>query len=410
MKILWMSNAPWVGTGYGVQTLHAIQALRDRGHEVEVFAFYGLEGGVIEWEGFKVWPHTDFDSFGNDVIRLHLKHSEADVVVTLLDPFVLDMSIWGDLPVPWIAWVPIDADNIGHPTLERLKLINYPIAMSNHGAQQIEAAGVPVAETIYHSVDVDEFYELEIEERMANRRSLFGIEDNVFLAGMVMANKGDRKQFAKHFEGFRLFLDQHPDIEARLFLHTNPTNKMGGWDINRLAKKFGLDHMVYHAEEYPTTVVYVTNEIMRKLYNCMDVLLHCSAGEGFGVPIIEAQACGVPVIAHNVTSMSELVWNGYLVDPSEKYLAMHEGFQYLPDVQQIADRLHDVYLRGNSETHRAVGRQSVINNCSRQVIGDKWDEVIREVEERERARADAGEAQSEPGAEGSDARESELAG
>lgn len=385
MRILWMSNAPWTGTGYGVQTKLILRELVKQGHDVECFAFYGLHGGRVTYDGYNVWPASDFDPWGNDVIRLHLKHSEADAVVTLLDPFVLDVDIWGKLNKPWIAWVPIDCDNIGWETEARLKLINYNVAMSHHGEQQMELAGIPAAATIYHAVDPDAMYEMDQTES----RKYLGLDEDCFLIGMVMANKGDRKQFAKHFEAIRLWMERRPDENIQIFMHTDQTTKMGGWDIPQLVRKFGLNGKVHTTSQYFTSVVYADDEQIRQMYSAMDVLMQCSAGEGFGVPIIEAQLCGTPVIAHGVTSMPELVKNGYLVTSSEKYLAAHGGFQYLPDVEDMADKLEAIWRRGNPPDVKQAAKNWVQMSCSTEVIGRQWSYLLEEVTQLETARADA---------------------
>ena len=51
------------------------------------------------------------------------------------------------------------------------------------------------------------------------------------------------------------------------------------------------------------------------LYNASDVLLHTSEYEGFGMPILEAMACGIPVVCSKKASIPEVVGScGYLVD------------------------------------------------------------------------------------------------
>jgi glycosyltransferase involved in cell wall biosynthesis len=54
-------------------------------------------------------------------------------------------------------------------------------------------------------------------------------------------------------------------------------------------------------------------------YQKSDILFFASTYEGFGLPIIEAQACGIPVITSNFGSMQEITENGqsaHLVDPT----------------------------------------------------------------------------------------------
>ncbi|MEM2614575.1 MAG: glycosyltransferase, partial [Nitrososphaerota archaeon] len=48
---------------------------------------------------------------------------------------------------------------------------------------------------------------------------------------------------------------------------------------------------------------WLREEDMPKLYNSADVYLHTSEYEGFGLPILEAMACGVPVVASNKASI-----------------------------------------------------------------------------------------------------------
>lgn len=59
----------------------------------------------------------------------------------------------------------------------------------------------------------------------------------------------------------------------------------------------------------------VSNEKMPFFYNASDVLLHTSEYESFGMPLLEAMACGLPIVASNKASIPEVVGDcGELVD------------------------------------------------------------------------------------------------
>jgi glycosyltransferase involved in cell wall biosynthesis len=65
-------------------------------------------------------------------------------------------------------------------------------------------------------------------------------------------------------------------------------------------------------------------EELRELYGAATALVYVSFFEGFGIPILEAMQCGVPVITSDVSSMPEVAGEaGYLVDPE--------------NIQQISD-------------------------------------------------------------------------
>lgn len=56
-----------------------------------------------------------------------------------------------------------------------------------------------------------------------------------------------------------------------------------------------------------------------KFFNSLDIFVFPTLGEGFGLPVIEAMACGIPVVASNVTTMPEIVGDaGELSAPNVK--------------------------------------------------------------------------------------------
>ncbi len=63
---------------------------------------------------------------------------------------------------------------------------------------------------------------------------------------------------------------------------------------------------------------FVSEEDLVLLYNCADVFLYPSLYEGFGIPLLEAMSCGVPVITSNTTSIPEVVGDtALLINPRD---------------------------------------------------------------------------------------------
>jgi glycosyltransferase involved in cell wall biosynthesis len=63
-------------------------------------------------------------------------------------------------------------------------------------------------------------------------------------------------------------------------------------------------------------IAYTTDNHLAKLYRCSIALVYPSLYEGFGIPPLEAMACGAPVIAANSASLPEVVGDaGKLFDP-----------------------------------------------------------------------------------------------
>lgn len=68
---------------------------------------------------------------------------------------------------------------------------------------------------------------------------------------------------------------------------------------------------------------YIATADLPALYNCAELFLFPSLYEGFGLPVLEAMACGVPVVATNTSSLPEVAGDAaLLVDPfSEEAIA-----------------------------------------------------------------------------------------
>ncbi|MBD2296494.1 glycosyltransferase family 4 protein [Anabaena sphaerica FACHB-251] len=83
--------------------------------------------------------------------------------------------------------------------------------------------------------------------------------------------------------------------------------------------------------------------ILIQLYNAADILLAPSLYEGFGLTIIEAMACGLPVITSQVSSLPEVVGDdGILVDPNSPQAIADAVFH----LNKKPDLYHDLVEKG----------------------------------------------------------------
>lgn len=87
-----------------------------------------------------------------------------------------------------------------------------------------------------------------------------------------------------------------------------------GWlfdDVFATVSELGLENECIFLGRVPT-------EHLLYLYNAADVLVHPAFYEGFGLPPLEAMACGTPVVVSNVSALPEVVGDaGLLVDPND---------------------------------------------------------------------------------------------
>jgi len=140
-------------------------------------------------------------------------------------------------------------------------------------------------------------------------RETIDVPADAYLVGIVAANNGtkvyDRKGFGDMAAALSWFMDRNPD--TYLYVHTL-LETHDGINLQMLFDFKGIptDRLRW-ADQYAIKKAAVSDEQMARIYSSFDVLLGTSRGEGFGLPGIEAQACGVPVILSNWTAQAELV-------------------------------------------------------------------------------------------------------
>ena len=97
-------------------------------------------------------------------------------------------------------------------------------------------------------------------------------------------------------------------------------------------------------------------------------------GEGFGVPVIEAQACGTPVIVSNATAQPELVGDGWLVEGQPFWNSTQAAWLHMPSVPSIVESLDAAYQRGKGTSQKAVDFAQQFN--ADKVFNESWKPLV----------------------------------
>jgi glycosyltransferase involved in cell wall biosynthesis len=115
-----------------------------------------------------------------------------------------------------------------------------------------------------------------------------------------------RKNVPRLIEAYRLLVKEEPTAPSLAIVG------MRGWHFRDFEEKFREDALVGRI----ITTGYVVEEDLPAMYAGASLFVYPSLYEGFGIPLLEALACGVPSVTSNVSSMPEVAGDAaILIDP-----------------------------------------------------------------------------------------------
>ncbi len=366
LSVLWYSNAVWANTGYGTQTAQAVHRLKDDGHAVAVAANYGLEAMTTEYDGIPHYPRG-YETYSSDVVEPYFRdwtrqHPDGKpLVLALFDAWPLKGPAWDRLPVA--IWTMIDHLPAPPAVVEFLAKPNVtPIAASKFAHEQIERAGV---RSLYVPMAIDtKLYKptptWSNGQQALTGRELMGFkgagDEDLFVVSCINANKSasgvHRKAWAENLLAFSIFAANHDDV--RLYIHTEKNGSHGGIQMDPLIKAVGLRPEQYRIVNQFSFHMGIPNEAMAALFTATDVLLAPTLGEGFGLTVLEAAACGTPVIVNDFTCQPELVGEGWLTSGQPWWDSYQFAWWNVPNVQSIVDSLEQAYARGRGRSQKQI--------------------------------------------------------
>jgi len=351
-RVLVMGEAHYLNSGFGTYTNELLTRLHKTGkYELAELSSYGnfTDAHSVPWLFIPNMPISDnkqeidlyhsnpsfqFGSWRFDQVCLDFK---PDIVLCYRDPWMDNWIYESGLRkyFHWV-WMPtVDSAPQRPDWINVFSDCDAILTYSEFGGRVLKKQGKERINWIgCASPGIDPSIYKPIPKEM--HRKEMGVDPDILIVGTVMRNQ-KRKLFFELMKSFRTLLDKAPpEIAAKTFLyfHTSYPEKIG-WDIsqgileNNLGSKVMMTYICracgqffpnlfqdavctckfcgQHSAVCPTVALGLSVPDLAKIYNLFDIYIQYAICEGFGMPQIEAAACGIPVAATDYSAMSDVV-------------------------------------------------------------------------------------------------------
>lgn len=161
-------------------------------------------------------------------------------------------------------------------------------------------------EVIHNGYDSKFCLLISNNEKKRQRLYKYGIETPyIFYVGRLER----KKNITGLLEAFALMIERNKNIPHKLVLAGDAS--FGYDEIKYMINQYNLDERVRKTG-------YVEEDDLPFIYNSADAFVFPSLYEGFGIPLLQAMACGVPIAASNAASIPEVAGDAAIYfDPTD---------------------------------------------------------------------------------------------
>ena len=398
-RILAISDAVFAATGYGVESDRLMSELVKRGWEVYQLgcnAFYDERSpigpdGYIMHNGIKVVPNELAKTgpnglYGSKETILELYNKlKPDVVWSFNDFYrvggLADPDYPRDFIDKWVHYLPVDNPYGNQDWARFMNRMKFFVFMSAFGWNQLtpHVKDIMYLDDIYLPVPSDVFRPLPDKERI---RANHGFKDKFVI--ITVARHQPRKMvyqtayavadWGRNKKDWVWVVKCDPDDPA---MHDAPQNEK---DLRWIMEQAGCADKVLFEPKH------IDDEQMNDLYNCGNIFIHLSGGEGFGVPYVEAMLTELPCILSDNTTSPELTknWEFGLPVPikGRKRLPQYGVDFDVPDIDIAVNHLDFAYndwKNWGSKWLREAGRAARefhVQWCDTKKVADRWEQIF----------------------------------
>lgn len=307
-KILVLTEMAFQGSGYYYLMSPILEGLSKLGYDVKVIGL-SYDGSEYHY-GFSIIPAgsvQDGVAIAQNLVRLW----KPDIFICGMD-IPIQISIHENLKslgIKYIAVTPLENPPLTQSWIAQLMNLDFVFFISELGKQTALKAGLTKVDHLKIGVNQEIFKPADNVEIRKVRADL-GVKDEFVI--LTVADNQERKNIWAEFEIVSNL--KKAGKKVKFILVTRE-----GSPVGYKLRDFAIDYDIN--KELVVIERGISQTELRNLYISSDIYLSTSKSEGLGIPILEAMACGLPVVACDTGAIHELLMDnrGYLIEPEYKY-------------------------------------------------------------------------------------------
>lgn len=380
MRYLIVADAPSLGwSAYGSTGLWLQKHLVRDGHEAIIYGA-GAVATASESEYGVVVGDLPSHNFQQCIVA-HANNLDVDCVILLKDPYYFSAHDFVYLHKPLVMFANVHTSEVNPGILQGVHSATTIFSPSAHAVASFAKHGIEAHYTP-HGIDFVQFAPMPKDQA----RDKLDWRQDAFIALFVGINNGypSRKNIDRIIESWFAFVSVNGSASSAPYLHMH-TGKLdqGGVNLHNLCAALGLAYpYIGFVNDYEFAASRYDIEYMRTLYSAADVLL-AIGNEGFCLPVVEAQACGTPVLGIKFAGLQDTIKTGIAIEANEPHTGVGRfipsgGFEFVPHASVVAQGLKVM------QEQLAVGkftkaRESVTEYESEHVWRTHWRPALESV-------------------------------